>query len=173
MDGILDNHFINLIEQKGNKDKLHFARIDSDVIEKLIPKEEVIPSKLSTEQCDKLKQLVEAIVDKQSFNIQTESLEESAKPMTITQDEYSRRMKQMYEMGNSPMASIYGSMPDVYNLVVNINHPLIVKALDMPDTESQTNILSQLKDLALLSQGLLKGKDLEQFISRSVNLIKE
>ncbi|MDR1725731.1 MAG: molecular chaperone HtpG [Bacteroidales bacterium] len=170
MDGILDNHFVNLIEQR--EKNIHFARIDSDVIEKLICKDEEIPSKLSKEQCDKLKQLVEAVVDKQIYNVKTESLEETAKPMTITQDEYVRRMKQMYEMGGSPMAALYGNMPNTYNLVVNVNNPLIVKALDMSEVESQTKILSQLKDLALLSQGLLKGKELDDFISRSEHLIE-
>ncbi|MDR1005331.1 MAG: molecular chaperone HtpG [Bacteroidales bacterium] len=170
MDGILDNHFINMLEQKAN---VHFSRIDSDVIDKLIPKDEVIPSKLSTEQTDKLKALVEAIVDTKTLSVQTESLEETAKPMTITQNEYMRRMKQMYEVGNSPMAGLYGNMPDSYNLVVNCNHPLIVKALDMTDAEAQSNVLSQLKDLAMLSQGLLKGKALDDFIERSVSIIKE
>ncbi|MDR0790468.1 MAG: molecular chaperone HtpG [Bacteroidales bacterium] len=170
MDGILDNHFINMLEQK-LKDS-HFTRIDADVIDKLIAKDEEIPSKLSSEECEKVKTLVEAVVDKQILNVQTQSLEQTAKPMTITQDEYMRRMRQMYETGNSPMASLYGNMPLTYNLVVNTNHPLIIEALNSEDIEQQTNILSQLKDLALISQGLLKGKDLETFIERSIGIIK-
>ncbi|MDR1847199.1 MAG: molecular chaperone HtpG [Bacteroidales bacterium] len=170
MDGILDNHLVNTLEQKLKNTR--FVRIDSDVIENLIKKETEIPSKLSKEECDTLKTIVEGLIDKQLFSVQTESLEETAKPMTITQNEYMRRMKEMYEMGGSPMASFYGNMPLNYNLVVNVNHPLISQALNTKDTEAQANILSQLKDLALLSQGLLKGKDLDTFIDRSVGIIK-
>ncbi len=170
MDGILDNHFIQTLEHKFTDVK--FARIDSDTIEKLIEKDEVIPSKLSKEETDKLKTLVEAIVDKSKFTVQTESLEQNAQPFTITQNEFMRRMKEMAEMGGGGMASFYGEMPENYNLVVNVNHPVIGQILNENDTEKQTQTLSQLKDLALLGQGLLKGEALDNFISRSVEIIK-
>ena len=170
MDGILDNHFIQTLEHKFTDVK--FARIDSDTIEKLIEKDEVIPSKLSEEETNKLKTLVEAIVDKSKFTVQTESLEQNAKPFTITQNEFMRRMKEMAEMGGGGMASFYGEMPENYNLVVNVNHPIMTQILEEKDADKQSQTLSQLKDLALLSQGLLKGEALDNFISRSVEIIK-
>ncbi|MBO7277043.1 MAG: molecular chaperone HtpG [Bacteroidales bacterium] len=170
MDGILDNHFIQTLEHKFTDVK--FARIDSDSIEKLIEKDEVIPSKLSQEETDKLKTLVESIVDKAKFTVQTESLEQNAQPFTITQNEFMRRMKEMAEMGGGGMASFYGEMPENYNLVVNVNHPIIGQVLSEENTEKQAQTLSQLKDLALLGQGLLKGEALDNFISRSIEIIK-
>lgn len=170
MDGILDNHFVNLLEQK-IKD-CRFVRIDSEVIDKLIPKDEVIPSKLSEKEIESLKTMVEAQVEKQKFTVVMESMEETQSPLIITQNEFMRRMKEMSEMGGGGMASFYGEMPDNYNLVVNTNHPLMSEVLNEKDVEKQTEILSQLKDLALLSQGLLKGEALNNFVKRSIEIIK-
>ncbi len=170
MDGILDNHFVNLMEQKLSDSR--FVRIDSDVIDKLIPKDEVIPSKLNEEETKTLKEMVEGQVDKQKFNVVMESLNETDSPLTITQNEFMRRMKEMSEMGGGGMASLYGEMPENYNLVVNTNHPLMSEVLKEEDKDKQTQILSQLKDLALLSQGLLKGEALNNFIQRSIGIIK-
>ena len=170
MDGILDNHFVNLLEQK-IKD-CRFVRIDSDVIDKLIPKDEVIPSKLSEKEIESLKTMVEGQVDKQRFTVVMESMNETEAPLTITQNEFMRRMKEMSEMGGGGMASFYGEMPENYNLVVNTNHPLMNEVLNLNDSEKQTEILSQLKDLALLSQGLLKGEALNNFVKRSIEIIK-
>lgn len=170
MDGILDNHFVNLMEQKLSDSR--FVRIDSDVIDKLIPKDEVIPSKLNEEETKTLKEMVEGQVDKQKFNVVMESLNETDSPLTITQNEFMRRMKEMSEMGGGGMASFYGEMPENYNLVVNTNHPLMSEVLKEEDKDKQTQILSQLKDLALLSQGLLKGEALNNFIQRSIGIIK-
>ena len=170
MDGILDNHFVNLLEQK-IKD-CRFVRIDSDVIDKLIPKDEIIPSKLSEKEIESLKTMVEAQVDKKTFTVVMESMNETESPLTITQNEFMRRMKDMSEMGGGGMASFYGEMPDNYNLVVNTNHPLMSEVLNEKDVEKQTEILSQLKDLALLSQGLLKGEALNNFVKRSIEIIK-
>ena len=169
MDGILDSHFIQALEQKFTD--VRFVRIDSDTIEKLIPKDEVVPSKLSDEECKKVKEMVEMIFDKEKFTIQTESMEQSAQPFTITQNEFMRRMKEMSEMGGG-MASFYGEMPEHYNLVVNTNHEIISQVLNESDTEKRVNILNQLKDLALLQQGLLKGEALDSFIKRSVKIIQ-
>lgn len=170
MDGILDSHFINFLEQKLSD--CRFTRIDADVIDKLIPKDEKIPSKLSEEDTKKVKDMVEGVVDKEHFTVETESLEESSQPLTITQNEFMRRMKDMSEMGGNSMASLYGDMPQMYNLVVNTNHPIISELLACEDKDKQSNILLQLKDLALLSQGLLKGEALNNFISRSIKVIK-
>ena len=170
MDGILDNHFVNLMEQKLQDSR--FVRIDSDVIDKLIPKDEVIPSKLDEKEIESLKELVQAQVDSKRFNVVMESMNETDSPLTITQNEFMRRMKQMSEMGGGGMASFYGEMPENYNLVVNTNHPLLGEVLKEEDKDKQTQILSQLKDLALLSQGLLKGEALNNFVQRSIGIIK-
>lgn len=169
MDGILDSHFIQMLEQKFTDSR--FARIDSDTIDKLIPKDEVVPSKLNEDECKKVKEMVEMIFDKEKFSIQTESMEKDVQPFTITQNEFMRRMKEMSEMGGG-MASFYGDMPEHYNVVVNTNHEIISQILNEQDTEKRVNTLNQLKDLALLQQGLLKGEALDCFIKRSVQIIK-
>ena len=168
MDGILDSHFIQMLEQKFTDSR--FARIDSDTIDKLIPKDEVVPSKLNEDECKKVKEMVEMIFDKEKFSVQTESMEQDVQPFTITQNEFMRRMKEMSEMGGG-MASFYGDMPEHYNVVVNTNHEIISQILNEQDTEKRVNTLNQLKDLALLQQGLLKGEALDCFIKRSVQII--
>ena len=152
MDGILDSHFIQMLEQKFTDSR--FARIDSDTIDKLIPKDEVVPSKLNEDECKKVKEMVEMIFDKEKFSVQTESMEQDVQPFTITHNEFMRRMKEMSEMGGG-MASFYGDMPEHYNVVVNTNHEIISQILNEQDTEKRVNTLNQLKDLALLQQGLL------------------
>ena len=169
IDGILDSHFIQMLEQKFTDSR--FARIDSDTIDKLIPKDEVVPSKLNEDECKKVKEMVEMIFDKEKFSVQTESMEQDVQPFTITQNEFMRRMKEMSEMGGG-MASFYGDMPEHYNVVVNTNHEIISQILNEQDTEKRVNTLNQLKDLALLQQGLLKGEALDCFIKRSVQIIK-
>lgn len=169
MDGILDSHFIQMLEQKFTDSR--FARIDSDTIDKLIPKDEVVPSKLNEDECKKVKEMVEMIFDKEKFSVQTESMEQDVQPFIITQNEFMRRMKEMSEMGGG-MASFYGDMPEHYNVVVNTNHEIISQILNEQDTEKRVNTLNQLKDLALLQQGLLKGEALDCFIKRSVQIIK-
>lgn len=170
MDGVLDSHFINLLEQKFSGAR--FVRIDSDVISKLIEKDEVIPSKLSEDEVKQIKELVEEHIDKQKFTVQTDSMEENAQPVTITQNEFMRRMREMSEIGGGGMAGLYGEMPENYNLVINTNHPIIWDILHNEDKERQKEVISQLKDLALLSQGLLKGAALDEFIKRSTKIIK-
>ena len=169
MDGILDSHFIQMLEQKFTDSR--FARIDSDTIDKLIPKDEVVPSKLNEDECKKVKEMVEMIFDKEKFSVQTESMEQDVQPFTITQNEFMRRMKEMSEMGGG-MASFYGDMPEHYNVVVNTNHEIISQILNEQDTEKRVNTFNQLKDLALLQQGLLKGEALDCFIKRSAQIIK-
>lgn len=170
MDGILDVHFVNMLEQKFPS--CRFTRIDADVIDKLIQKDDKIPSKLNEQQTKDLQALVEALVDKKKFIVQTESLSEDVQPIIITQNEFMRRMKEMSELGGGSMAGIYGQMPESYNLVVNTNHPLIYSLLQSDNKEHQSEVLSQLKDLALLSQGLLKGEELDKFIKRSTKIMQ-
>lgn len=169
MDTVLDNHFVNLLEQKWSGTR--FVRVDSDVVEKLIPKEDSIPEKLSKEEQEKLKPIIESEIDTKKYTIMLESLEETDQPMLITQNEFMRRYKEMSMMGGGGM-SFYGELPESYNLVVNINHPLVGEILNDTDQEHQKELVHQLTDLALLSNGLLKGEALTNFINRSVKIIK-
>lgn len=168
MDSVLNSHYINLLEQK--IEKTRFVRVDGDTVEKLIAHDDNIPEKLSQEEKDKLKPIIENEVDKARFTVQLESMESDDQPMVITQNEFMRRYKEMSQTSGGGMG-FYGEMPDSYNLVVNINHPLIEQVLKEQDTEKQKQLVHQLTDLALLSNGLLKGEALTQFIKRSVKMI--
>lgn len=168
MDSVLNSHYINLLEQK--IEKTRFVRVDGDTVEKLIAHDDNIPEKLSQEEKDKLKPIIENEVDKARFTVQLESMESDDQPMVITQNEFMRRYKEMSQTSGGGMG-FYGEMPDNYNLVVNINHPLIGQILNEQDTEKQKKLVHQLTDLALLSNGLLKGEALTQFIKRSVDMI--
>ena len=168
MDSPLESHFINLLEQKVEKSR--FVRVDSDTVEKLIPHEDAIPEKLSKEEQEKLKPIIEGEIDKQKFTVQLESLEESDEPMMVTQSEFMRRYREMAQTSGGGMG-FYGELPESYNLVVNINHPLVGRVLNETDAEKQKTHVHQLTDLALLAGGLLKGKALSRFLKRSVEMI--
>lgn len=168
MDSPLESHFINLLEQKLEKSR--FVRVDSDTVEKLIPHDDAIPEKLSKEEKEKLQPIIEGEVDKQKFTVQLESLEESDAPMQVTQSEFMRRYREMAQTSGGGMG-FYGELPESYNLVVNINHPLISRVLNETDTEKQKALVHQLTDLALLANGLLKGEALSKFLQRSVQMI--
>lgn len=168
MDSPLESHFINLLEQKLEKSR--FVRVDSDTVEKLIPHDDAIPEKLSKEEKEKLQPIIEGEVDKQKFTVQLESLEESDAPMQVTQSEFMRRYREMAQTSGGGMG-FYGELPESYNLVVNINHPLISRVLNETDTEKQKELVHQLTDLALLANGLLKGEALSKFLQRSVQMI--
>lgn len=167
-DSPIDSHYINQLESK--LENTSFVRVDADVIDKIIKKEEDQLSKLSEEEQKTLKPIVEGMVSKEKFTVVFESLSEKDAPMIITKPEFMRRMKDMSAMGGGGMA-FYGSMPDMHNLVVNSNHPLISKILNEKDSEKQKQLTKQTADLAMLSQGLLKGEELTKFIKRSVELI--
>lgn len=168
MDTPLDGHFINSLEQKFEKS--HFTRVDADVIDKLIKKEDQLPSKLSEEQQKQLTTVFENLVDKARFHVQFESLSETDLPVMITQPEFMRRMKDMSAIGGG--YEFMGSMPDNFNLVVNPNHRLIGQLAGESDESTRDRLAKQLIDLALLSQNLLKGSDLTSFIQRSVDIIQ-
>ena len=168
MDSPLESHFINLLEQKLEKSR--FVRVDSDTVEKLIPHDDAIPEKLSKEEKEKLQPIIEGEVDKQKFTVQLESLEESDAPMQVTQSEFMRRYREMAQTSGGGMG-FYGELPESYNLVVNINHPLIGRVLNETDAEKQKELVHQLTDLALLANGLLKGEALSKFLQRSVQMI--
>lgn len=168
METMLDPHYINHLESKF-KD-ISFVRVDSDTIDKLIDKEENKISKITEDQQKELQPIIEGAVSKEQFTVVFENLSEKDSPMLITRPEFMRRMKDMNQLGGGSMG-FYGSMPDMYNLVVNSNHPLISKILTESDKEKQSTLAKQAADLALLSQGLLKGEKLTNFIKRSVEMI--
>lgn len=168
-DGPIDSHFVNMLEQK--RENASFKRVDADVAEKLILKkeEDTMPSKLSDEQKDTLKPLFEKQMDSAKFHLKFEPMSESDMPVIITQDEFMRRMMDMQKTGGM---SFMGNMPESYNLIVNENHPLINTVLEEKQSDKQEAIIKQITDLALLSQNLLKGEELTQFIKRSVEGFK-
>jgi len=171
MDSILDAHYINHLESKLKETR--FVRVDSDTVDKLIKKDDTTVSKLSEDQQNTLKPMVEALLNKDQYTVHMEALSEQDAPMMITRPEFMRRMKDMNQLGGGGGGfNFYGSMPDMYQMVVNTNHPLIGKALDESDSEKQNALLKQMSDLALLAQGLLKGEALTQFVKRSVSLIE-
>jgi molecular chaperone HtpG len=166
LDGPLASHYITKAEQDLG---VSFARVDADTIDKIIAKEEDIPSKLTKEQEESLSPIFEKIVEKEKYVIQVESLSESEKPVLITQSEFMRRMKEQQAVGGGGM-NMMGAMPEMYNLVVNTNHPMISKLIDSKE-DKQSQLAKQVVDLALLSHGMLKGKDLTDFVERSFDLI--
>lgn len=168
METMLDPHYINQLE--GKLKDISFVRVDADTIDKLINKDENTLSKITEEQQKTLQPIIESAVSKDQFSVVFENLSEKDSPMIITRPEFMRRMKDMNQLGGGSMG-FYGNMPDMYNLVVNSNHPLITKILDEKDSEKQNTLAKQAADLALLSQGLLKGEKLTSFIKRSVELI--
>ena len=170
MDSPLTSHYIQKLEQKHSD--ITFARVDADTLDNLIKKDEDIPSKLSKEQEEVLKPLVEEIVDGDKFQVQFASLNETDPPMIITQAEFMRRMKEQQAVGGGGGMAMFGNMPDSYNLVVNGNNPLITAIADTKTEKKRKKLIKQSVDLALLSQGMLKGKDLTTFIKRSIDLIK-
>lgn len=168
MDTPLTAHLVGKLEQMD--DKLTFTRVDGDTIDNLIKKDEEIPSKLSEEDEKVLKPVIEEVLPKEKFTVNFVSMGETEAPMTVTQAEFMRRMKDMSALGGGGMMGM-GNMPEMYNLAVNANHPLISKILGEKDADKKKDMAKQAADLALLSQNLLKGEELSKFIKRSVELI--
>ncbi|MFN4123242.1 MAG: molecular chaperone HtpG [Flavobacteriales bacterium] len=166
LDSPLDPHMANMLE--GKLEKTRFVRVDSDTIDKLIPKDEPQISKLNDEQKEQLKPLIEAQIKKPGFTVMFENMSEKDQPMVITRPEFLRRMKEMSAMGGGMMM---GDFPESCNLVVNANHPLINKIAETSDEAKRESLVKQGVDLALLAQGMLKGEELNSFIKRSVDLI--
>lgn len=166
MDGVLDSHFINSLEQK-LKDS-SFARVDSNTIDKLITKDDnQLPTKLDKQQKETLKSFVESQVDNKQFEVVFENQSETDMPVLIIQNEFMRRMKDMSAVGGGPMMGL-GDLPDSYSLVINTNHP-VISGLAQSSDENRTQIFRQLFDLARLSKNLLKGKELNEFINRNMH----
>ena len=169
MDSPLTSHYIQKLEN--SHQDITFSRVDADTLSKLIEKDEEIPSKLSKEQEDKLKELVTETISDPKFTVQMASMNESEAPMIITQSEFMRRLKEQQMVGGGGM-TMFGEMPESYNLVVNSNNPLIVSIAESKTDKKKQKLIKQSIDLALLSQGMLKGSELTSFIKRSIELIK-
>lgn len=165
LDGPLAAHWISKMEQ--SLENVSFVRVDSDSLDKLIKKTDEIPSKLSKEDEEKLKPVFESNVVKEKFTVQFESMSDSEAPIIITQPEFIRRMMEQQRMGGG---GFYGAFPEMYNLTINSNHPVVGSLLQKSDDEKQA-VTKQLVDLALLAQGMLKGEALDQFIQRNIEHI--
>lgn len=167
MQGQLDTPLINMLEQK--LEKTTFSRVDADVIDRLIVKDDSTGTELGKEESEKLQNAFKELLpkmDKTEFNVQTSALGIGQLPVMITQSEYMRRMKEMSRM--NPGMAFYGEMPDTYNLVLNTDDEIIKSCIENPDNEK----ISQLIDIALLQNGMLKGEALTKFVKRSVSMIK-
>ena len=162
MNGPLVPHWISKMEQA--MENISFARVDADTLDKLISKSDEIPSKLSKEEEEKLKGIFEGVVSKDKFTVQLESMSSDESPILITQPEFIRRMMEQQKMGGG---GFYGAFPEMYNLVVNANHPTI-EAILTKESANQTENAKYLADLAMLSQGMLKGEPLDAFIEKSL-----
>ncbi|QPH41899.1 molecular chaperone HtpG [Pedobacter endophyticus] len=166
LDSPIDNHFINQLEQK--LEKTSIKRVDSSVADKLIEKDEVNEHVLSEDQVKEVTSIFEKAITKPGMQVEVVALNPDELPVTITMDEFMRRMKDMAAMGGG--MGFYGQMPDNYKVAINGNHKLVSKILKA-EGEEQTNLAKQAVDLALLAQGMLTGADLTAFVSRSVELI--
>jgi molecular chaperone HtpG len=169
LDSPIVGHLLQKLEQED--DKLGFVRVDSDHIDKLIVKDEPQLSKLSDEQKEALKPMIENVVPKEQYTVQLEAMDSEAAPFMITQPEFMRRMKEMQQTGGGG-GMFGGGFPDMYQLVVNVNHPLVSQILETKTKKKQERLIKQSLDLARLSQSLLKGEELTAFIQRSFDMIK-
>ncbi|MBI6116642.1 molecular chaperone HtpG [Salegentibacter maritimus] len=170
---LLDSPIISHLLQKmeGEKEKISFVRVDSDQVDNLIKKDEEKVSKLSDEEKEKLKGDFERVIPKEKYTIQMEAMDSDAAPLLITQPEFMRRMKEMQQTGGGGMFGM-GNMPEMYNLVVNTNHPLISEILNTKTEKKQDRLIKHSLDLARLSQNLLKGEELTNFVKRSFEMVK-
>jgi molecular chaperone HtpG len=167
MGGPIDNHFINHIEMK--LEKTTIKRVDSDIVDKLIEKDEKMEHVLTDDEQKQVKEIFEKVVPNEQYSVSVESLPEDELPVHITMSEYMRRMKDMQAMGGGGMAFM-GNMPDSYSVQINGNHKLVRKILNAKTDKTRKSYAKQAMDLARLSQGLLIGKDLGDFINRSVEI---
>ncbi len=163
LDGPLISHWLPKLEQ--SNENLSFVRVDADTLDKIIRKTDEIPSKLSKEEEEKLKVLFENSINKEKYNIQFESMSEENAPIVITQPEFIRRMMEQQKLGGG--GGFYGAFPEMFTMTINSNHPAVSGLTAKPEKKQQATI-KQLTDLALLSQGLLKGEALSSFIERNL-----
>lgn len=167
MNSPIDNHFIHNLEMK--LEKVSLKRVDADVLDKLIVKDENRSHVLSEDETKKLIGIFEKAIGKPNMKVEVEALSPDELPVTVTMEEWMRRMKDMARMGGG--MDFYGSMPDQYKVSVNGNHKLINRIVNAASEEEQLQLAKQSFDLALLSQGMLTGAELTAFVNRSVELI--
>ena len=168
LDGVLDNHFINTLEQK--LEKTSIKRVDSETADKLIDSDEKPQSVLSTEEQEQVKGLFEKAIDNKTMVVAVESMSPDELPVVITMSEFMRRMKDMAKMGGGGYGFM-GNMPDSYNVAINGNHSLVQKIIKAENDEQKVRLAKQAFDLALLSQNMLTGANLTNFIKRSVEFV--
>ena len=178
MDCQLDSHYVQLLEAK--IENARFARVDSDTVDNLIPKEDKSKPELTDEQKEEISTIFKATLPKDNeYYVQAENLGAEAAPILITQSEFMRRYREMSAMGGG--MNFYGEMPQMYNIIVNLENPLVSKILsaaeshkeDLEAFASGSDMLRQITDLALLANGMLKGKDLSDFIARSAKVVED
>lgn len=169
---LLDSPIVSHLMQKleTSEEKIRFTRVDADHIDNLIKKDDTVISKLSDEEKEKLKPMIEGNVPAEKYTVQLEAMDSDASPFLITVPEFMRRMKEMSATGGGMMGM--GNLPEMYNLVVNTNHPLVGEILNTKTEKKRNRLIKQSFDLAKLSQNLLHGEELTNFIKRSYGLIK-
>ena len=168
MDCELDSHFVNLLESK--LENVRFARVDSDSVDKLIQKEDEVKLELSEDDKKSLDEMFKSVLPQgNEYTVEARNLGETAVPVLITQNEFMRRYREMSAMGGG--MNFYGSIPESYNIIVNMQNPLVAKIWNDRAVEGDNDLLRQVVDLALLSNGMLKGKDLSDFVARSEKLL--
>jgi len=166
LDSPIISHLIQKLETK--KEKVAFVRVDGDSIENLIKKDENIVSKLSDKEKEKLKPLIEKVIPSEKYTVKLEPMDSKAMPFVLIQPEFMRRMKEMQQTGGGMM----GSLPEMHTLLVNTNHTLVDQILNTKTPQKRENLINQALDLAKLSQNLLKGEELTEFIKRSLKMVK-
>jgi molecular chaperone HtpG len=169
LDTLIDPSFISQIEMKW--ENVVFRRVDADIAENLIDKQEDLKSVLSEDEVKELKEWFNIQLTDLHLNVEVKGLSQDAPPVIATRPEMMRRMKDMGSIGG-PMAAFYANMPDEIELTVNGNHPVYRKILSESNKDKSKELVHNLADLALLSQGLLKGDKLTEFINRNVNLMQ-
>ena len=170
LDSPIVSHLIQKLES--SKEKISFSRVDADHLDKLIQKEETSISKLNDEEKEKLNAQLKEVISSEKFIVQLEAMDSNAAPFIITQPEFMRRMKEMQQTGGGGGMFGMGNMPEMYNLVVNTNSDLVNQILNTKTAKKRERLITQSLDLAQLSQGLLKGEALTNFIKRSYEIIK-
>ena len=178
MDCHLDSHFVQLLENK--IENCRFARVDSDTVDNLIPKEDKAKPELTEDEQKNLSTIFKAVLPKDAeYYVVAENLGSAAAPIVITQSEFMRRYREMSALGGG--MNFYGEMPVMYNIVVNMENPLVEKIWaasadhkgNLEEFAGSNEMLKQVTDLALLANGMLKGKDLSDFIARSAKVVED
>lgn len=169
LDGPLDNHFINSLEQKFENTQI--KRVDSEIVDKLIDQDLKLESVLSKDETEKVKTIFEKAINNKNMTVAVEALSPNDLPVVITMSEWMRRMKDMAKMGGGGGMAFMGTMPDNYNVSINGNHPITQRVLKAEGEDSQLKLAKQAFDLGLLSQNMLTGADLTSFIKRSIELV--